>query len=386
MAQQQSEKPTDSFSDTGELVGESEAFLQVVESIRQVAPTNITVLITGESGTGKEMFARAIHEMSSRRDKSLFTVNCGAIPEGILESELFGHEKGSFTGAVEMRKGYFELANEGTLFLDEIGEMPLSTQVKLLRVLEEKEFMRVGGTKIQRVDVRLLAATNRDLETSVKKGEFRDDLFYRINAVKIVIPPLRERKKDIRPLTIRFAEEVCKTNHIQFEGFTEDGFDFMQNYAWPGNIRELRNVVERIIILEKGRLIDRAMLEVHIGKEIESNRNLPVIAHKTSDQAERELIYRVLLDIRMAVEDIHSFILGQPTRTYNGTNLGSPFQAEVTTQTSPLPDDERPLKEIEKIHIEKTLDRFGGNRRKAAKSLGIGERTLYRKLKEYGLD
>jgi len=386
MAQQQSEKPTDSFSDTGELVGESAAFLQVMESIRQVAPTNITVLITGESGTGKEMIARAIHEMSSRRDKSLFTVNCGAIPEGILESELFGHEKGSFTGAVEMRKGYFELANEGTLFLDEIGEMPLSTQVKLLRVLEEKEFMRVGGTKIQRVDVRLLAATNKDLETSVKKGEFRNDLFYRINAVKIVIPPLRERKKDIRPLTIRFAEEVCKTNHIQFEGFTEDGFDFMQNYAWPGNIRELRNVVERIIILEKGRLIDRAMLEVHIGKEIESSRNLPVIAHKTSDQAERELIYRVLLDIRMAVEDIHSFILGQPTRTYNGTNLRSPFQAEVRTQTSPLPDDERTLNEIEKIHIEKTLDRFGGNRRKAAKSLGIGERTLYRKLKEYGLD
>ena len=386
MAQQQSKKSTDSSSYTGELVGESEAFLQVVESIRQVAPTNITVLITGESGTGKEMIARAIHEMSSRPTKSLFTVNCGAIPEGILESELFGHEKGSFTGAVEMRKGYFELANEGTLFLDEIGEMPLSTQVKLLRVLEEKEFMRVGGTKIQRVDVRLLAATKRDLETSVKKGEFRNDLFYRLNAVKIVIPPLRERKKDIRPLTIRFAEEVCKTNHIQFEGFTEDGFDFMQNYAWPGNIRELRNVVERIIILEKGRLIDRALLEVHIGKEIESNRNLPVIAHKTSDQAERELIYRVLLEIRMAVEDIHSFILGQPTRTYNGTNLGSPYQAEVTTQTSPLPDDERTLKEIEKNHIEKSLDRFGGNRRKAAKSLGIGERTLYRKLKEYGLD
>ena len=160
----------------------------------------------------------------------------------------------------------------------------------------------------------------------------------------------------------------------------------MENYTWPGNIRELRNVVERIIILEKGRRIDRAMLEAHIGKEIESNLNLPVIAHKTSDQAERELIYRVLLDIRMAVEDIHTFILGQPARTYNGTNLRSPFQAEVTTQTSPLPDDERTLKEIEKIHIEKTLDRCGGNRRKAAKSLGIGERTLYRKLKEYGLD
>ena len=372
----------ESLRETLGLLGKSEPFLQVMEIIKQVAPTNITVLITGESGTGKEMFARAVHQLSPRREKPLLTVNCGAIPEGILESELFGHEKGSFTGAVETRKGYFEVADGGILFLDEIGEMPLGTQVKLLRVLEEKEFMRVGGTKIQRVDVRVLAATNKNLEISVNKGEFRKDLFYRLNAVKILIPPLRERKEDIRPLTIHFAEEICKTNHIQFQGFTEDAFKFLEENSWPGNIRELRNVVERIIILEKGRKVNRKTLEVHIGREIEHDRNLPVIVHKTADQAERELIYRVLLDIRIVVEEIRSLILG-----HHPQGIQSQFQAEVTPEaTLHQEDHDLNLKNMEKQQIEKALEMLNGNRRKAAKALGIGERTLYRKLKEYGLE
>jgi len=215
------------------LIGESESFLQVVESIKQVAPTNITVLITGESGTGKEMVAKAIHQLSNRKDKPLLSVNCGAIPEGILESELFGHEKGSFTGASETRKGYFEAADGGTLFLDEIGEMPLNTQVKLLRVLEEKEFMRVGGARQIQVDVRLLAATNKNLEIAVEKNLFRKDLFYRLNAVNIYVPPLRQRKADIRPLTLQFTENVCKENNIIFQGFTPDALQYLERTS-PG--------------------------------------------------------------------------------------------------------------------------------------------------------
>jgi len=368
------------------LIGKSEAFLQVIESIRQVAPTNITVLITGESGTGKEMIAKAIHQLSTRKEKPLLTVNCGAIPEGILESELFGHEKGSFTGAVETRKGYFELSDGGTLFLDEIGEMPTGTQVKLLRVLEEKEFMKVGGSRVQHVDVRVLAATNRDLEIAVKKGEFRKDLFYRLNAVKINAPPLRERKEDIRLLAERFAQDVCKTNNIAFEGFSEEAFSFLEGRLWPGNIRELRNVIERIIVLEKGRLVDRAMLLNHVGETVETDRNLPVVVHKTTDQAERELIYRALLDIRMAVEDIHTHLLGHRPQTVDSAGFRFRPDAEVTTQTDVPTDEELSLKDVERTAIEKALNRFDGNRRKAARALGIGERTLYRKLKEYGLE
>ncbi len=369
------------------LIGKSESFLQVLESIKQVAPTNITVLITGESGTGKEMVARAIHKLSPRKDKPLFTVNCGAIPEGILESELFGHEKGSFTGAVETRKGYFELADRGTIFLDEIGEMPLGTQVKLLRVLEEKEFMRVGGTRTIRVDVRVLAATNKDLEIAVNKGEFRKDLFYRLNAVRIFIPPLRKRKEDIRLLAIHFAEEVCLTNNISFQGFTEDAFKFMENCSWPGNIRELRNLIERIIILEKGGLIDRSTLEKHIGEKVEPSPNLPVIVHKTTDQAERELIYRTLLDIKMMIEELRSFILGNTSQILRGNNFNLPIQNEIRPKTEQSGSEEIfALRKIEKIQIEKALKYYKGNRRKAAKALGIGERTLYRKLKEYNIE
>jgi DNA-binding NtrC family response regulator len=366
------------------LIGRSEAFLQTWELIKQVAPTQITVLITGESGTGKEMIARTLHALSPRKEKPLITVNCGAIPEGILESELFGHEKGSFTGATETRKGYFEVADGGTLFLDEIGEMPLGTQVKLLRVLEEMEFMRVGGNRVQRVDVRVIAATNKDLEIAVQRKEFRRDLFYRLNAVRIWVPPLRNRKADIRPLTLNLAESVCRDNKIQFAGFTDDAFEHMENYSWPGNIRELRNTVERVIILEKGQKIDRALLESHLGEGFVSERNLPVATHKTTDQAERELIYRALLDIRVAVEEVRRLLLENRTFRLPVASADTKHESIEDAHTAELQDFN--LDGIEKQQIIKALDRFTGNRRKAAKALGIGERTLYRKLKEYGIE
>ena len=382
MAQKPNTNHDFSLQKTLGLIGSSEPFVQVLESIKQVAPTNITVLITGESGTGKEMIARAIHELSPRKEKPMLTVNCGAIPEGILESELFGHEKGSFTGASETRKGYFELADHGTLFLDEIGEMPLGTQVKLLRVLEEKEFMRVGGSKITQADVRVLAATNRDLEIAVKRGEFRKDLFYRLNAVKINVPPLRKRKSDIRPLAILFAEQVCRENNIRFQGFTEDAFEFMETYSWPGNIRELRNMIERIIILEKGQMIDKSLLETHLTKDMELDRNLPVVLPKSSEQTERELMYRALIDIRLAIEELRSLIVGQSPQKIEKIGFQEPLRTDVPTHA----EEEMTLKEMEKIQIEKALERYRRNRRKAARALGIGERTLYRKLKEYGLE
>ena len=246
------------------MIGNSEPIQQVLENIKQVAPTNITVLIVGESGSGKEMVAKAIHQQSKRSGSPMITVNCGAIPEGILESELFGHEKGSFTGATETRKGYFEVADGGTLFLDEIGEMPLGTQVKLLRVLEEREFMRVGGSKVIQTDVRVIAATNRDLEKAIRNETFRKDLYYRLNTVKIVIPPLRARKDDIRALTDYFTQITCENNNMECVHFTEDAYQLLEDYSWPGNIRELRNVVERTIILETDQIVDRSLLEKHI--------------------------------------------------------------------------------------------------------------------------
>jgi DNA-binding NtrC family response regulator len=367
------------------LIGRSEAFLQAWELIKQVAPTQITVLITGESGTGKEMVARTLHELSPRREKPLIPVNCGAIPEGILESELFGHEKGSFTGATETRKGYFEVADGGTLFLDEIGEMPLGTQVKLLRVLEEMEFMRVGGSRVLHVDVRVIAATNKDLEIAVQRREFRKDLFYRLNAVRIWIPPLRDRKADIRPLIGHFADAVCRVNGIQFAGFSEDAYSLLESYSWPGNIRELRNVVERAIILEKGHRIERALLEPHLGEGPEFERNLPVATHKSSDQAEREIIYRALLDIRVAVEEVRRLLLENKTPRLADAALDPRHEPIEDARTSELRRDYS-LDGVEKQQILRTLDRFAGNRRKTARALGIGERTLYRKLKEYGID
>jgi DNA-binding NtrC family response regulator len=374
----------DQVLDSLNLRSRSESFLQVLETIRQVAPSQITVLITGESGSGKEFVARAIHQMSPRRDAPLISVNCGAIPQGILESELFGHEKGSFTGASDTHKGYFEQAEGGTIFLDEIGEMPPATQVRLLRALEEKEFLRVGGTRVIKVDVRVLAATNKDLEDTVRRGEFRNDLFYRLNAVNIKVPPLRRRREDIRHLSLYFAQQICRENDIEFQGFSDNAWEIMEQYNWPGNIRELRNVVERLVILEKGKKIDREMLLSHLHREHETDRNLPMVVHKSSDQAERELIYRALLDLRVIVEEIRSHLLNRSSGTPHTPprDLNPEIIPDVDSSGGLPPS----LKDIEKEHIERVLRRFQGNRRKAAQALGIGERTLYRKLKEYDLE
>ena len=387
MAQIKNSDSSDAVLDRLNLIGQSSLYQQLLESVQQIAPTNITVLITGESGTGKDVIARAIHELSPRRENPLFTVNCGAIPEGILESELFGHEKGSFTGASEQRKGYFELSDKGTLFLDEIGEMPLGTQVKLLRVLEDKTFMRVGGSQPIKVDVRVLAATNKNLESAVRNGEFRKDLFFRLNAIKIEIPPLRKRVEDIRPLAIHFAREVCLENNIKFRGFSDEAFLFLENHNWPGNIRELKNLVERVIILEKGQRIRKDMLEAHVQQQIPADRNLPVIVNKTAEQAERELIYRSLLDIRWLVEDLRNIILGRSSVPGDEIHVDTPQEKNIHSKVNPV-NESQPLtlKEIEKIEIEKALEKYKGNRRRVARVLGIGERTLYRKLKEYDLE
>jgi len=376
------------------IIGQSQAIQQIFQTIALVAPTQISALVIGESGTGKELVAKAIHTESSRSDKPLVIVNCGAIPEGILESELFGHEKGAFTGAVGARKGYFELAHEGAIFLDEIGEMPLATQVKLLRVLETGDFMRVGGVKGQHVDVRVIAATNKDLENEVQMGNFRQDLFYRLNAISIRIPPLKERRQDIHLLVDKMAANFTKENHIEFAGFTNGAYQVLENYDWPGNVRELKNVVESMIILEKGNIIDDQRILKYV-KPVSygPSRNLPVPTNRSSEQVEREFIYHALLDLKNEIvklrEDIYQFMYtdAQPKSLpyYSevaSKNLRDDYTAEVNESASIV---DKTLDEVEKLLINRALEKTNGNKRKAAKSLGISERTLYRKINDYEL-
>ena len=383
-------------SDEMGIIGNSPVIQQIRAIIQQIAPTNIPVLILGESGSGKELVARAIHQHSTRSKNRMIIVNCGAIPEGILESELFGHQRGAFTGAVESRKGYFELADGGTLFLDEIGEMPLETQVKVLRVLEDKEFLRVGGSTPQKVDVRIIAATNRDLGAAVKEGEFRLDLYYRINAVKIVLPPLRKREEDIPLLVKKFAKEICAENHIDFKGFTPEALKAFQEYSWPGNIRELKNFVQMIIILEKGESITRKMVYEHFGQQETVDRNLLVPLNIPTDKAERELIYRVLLELRSEIAQIKDFlfsnlpashkVLPSSLPVWTGPVRNSRIPVEEATIV-PETDNKIPtLEKAEKELILRALDKSNWNKRKAAKLLDISERTLYRKIKEYDFD
>ncbi|GIT10058.1 MAG: hypothetical protein CM1200mP31_2270 [Candidatus Neomarinimicrobiota bacterium] len=281
------------------IVGESEEINQVLEMVSQVAGVDISVLINGESGTGKELVAKAIHTASMRSSKDLIIVNCGAIPEGIIESELFGHKKGAYTDASESRKGYFETANKGTIFLDEIGDMPLETQVKVLRVLETGEYMRVGDSISKKTDTRVIAATNKDLAKLVKEGKFRQDLYYRLKTVTINLPALRHRKNDIRLLVERFALQFSRTNKIKYKGFTPEAIKVIQKFDWPGNVRELRNFIESILILEKGERITAEIIEKQLQNEkmmeFSDNPALPVVVNQNPDQAERELILRQLL-------------------------------------------------------------------------------------------
>ena len=365
------------------IVGESVAMKEIAEVVRQVAPTDITVLITGESGVGKEVVARAIHASSARAGKPLISVNAGAIPEGIIESELFGHERGSFTGASEQRKGYFELADGGTLFLDEIGELPLSAQVKFLRILENGDYQRVGSSVPRSVNVRVIAATNKDLEYEVRQKHFRADLFYRLRSVNIVIPPLRQRPEDIPALALHFAEEASSRGGIQFGGIAPAAMERLKQYSWPGNVRELRNMIESLMVLQRGARIEPADLEGHLREQHATGdeRSLPVPIGKSIEQAERELILRALLDIKGNILDLKNLLV---SRSSPADNSRAPAHDPMAVR----PAHEQPslsLEEMERKMIAEALDRYKGNRRVAARSLNISERTLYRKIKEYGL-
>ena len=359
------------------IVGQSPEIQEIVDVVRQVAPTDITVLISGESGVGKEVIMNALHSASKRATKALVTVNCGAIPEGLIESELFGHEKGSFTSAMDTRKGYFEIADGGTIFLDEIGETPLGTQVKLLRVLENGEFMRVGASVPRKADVRVIAATNKNLEYEVQQKRFRPDLYFRLRSVNIYVPPLRNRKEDIPLLVEHVIKEFTEKNHIAFEGFTNEATEVLLNYDWPGNVRELRNVLESMVVLENGRRITGDGVRKYLQTQrIESgDRNLPVRSTRTVEQAERELIYRALLDLKTNIIELKE-ILAQPPPGTNGSN-GHKEVVEVNGGLS--------LDEMERRMIRNALERHRGNRRLAAKELNISERTLYRKIKDLKL-
>ncbi len=374
------------------IIGQSEAIHQIFETVEQVAPSNISILIVGESGTGKELVARAIHESSNRADKPMIIVNAGAIPEGIIESELFGHEKGAFTGAIGTRKGFFETANGGTVLLDEIGEMPLNAQVKILRILEGNEFSRVGSSVTKKTDVRIIAATNRELEREVRNGNFRQDLYYRLRAVTINIPPLRSRKEDIPLLSRKFAQDFSRDNHIEFEGFDESAVQVLQDYPWPGNVRELKNLIESIILLEKGGLITKDSVLKYLDFYDNGERNLPIPVNRPTEQVEREFIYRALLDMKSEISQLRELILTKlfPPRRLKSWDAEHPIihpeEAELIEDDGQGEAKVMPsVKEVEKKLIEETLMKFDGNKRKAATSLDISERTLYRKIKEYDL-
>jgi DNA-binding NtrC family response regulator len=369
------------------IIGTSIEMQEIVNTILQVAPTDITVLITGESGVGKEIIAKAIHTASKRADRAMVTVNCGAIPEGIIESELFGHEKGAFTGATDQRKGYFELADGGTIFLDEIGELPLGTQVKFLRVLENGEFMRVGSSKTRQVDVRIIAASNRNLEQSVHTKTFRADLFFRLRTVNIQIPPLRNHRDDISILASAFAREFCERNAIPPTTLNEETLSVLMNYSWPGNIRELRNVVESLLVMHAGGTItadDARKLLRGYSMNQHDDRNLPVVVNKTVEQAERELIYRALVDMKSDIIEIKN-LLGR-SLPVGSMPLGGGYEGSAVETTAQRDENESlTLDEMERRMIASALDKYLGNRRRAARALKISERTLYRKIKEYGL-
>lgn len=365
--------------------GNSPQVEDLLQTIAMVAPTDLSVLIIGESGTGKEVVANAVHSMSNRGNKQLISVNCGAIPEGILESELFGHEKGSFTGAVGQKKGYFEVANQGTIFLDEIGEMSLNTQVKLLRVLETSEFMRVGGTQIQKVDVRLIAATNRNLEQAVQDNEFRRDLYFRLKAITLEIPPLRKRKQDIPELVALFAKHYAEKNNISFKGFSPDAVDEMMKYEWPGNVRELRNFIETSIILNRGEVVRSDYVISSLNLRSTHSDVLPMPINKTPEQAERELIYRTLIALKLDMTELKQMFSTYLQRDVAQHNYNEMPDDTIGDEIGGNEVKPTTLSGMEREMIKDTLNKYAGSRRKTARALQISERTLYRKIKEYGL-
>jgi DNA-binding NtrC family response regulator len=389
------------------IIGDTEVMEEVLERVVQIAGVDSTVLIQGESGTGKELVARGLHALSRRRHRHFIAVNVAALPESLLESELFGHEKGSFTGAASLRKGIFELAQGGTVFLDEIGEMPLSTQTKLLRVLEEREFRRVGGEDILRVDVRVIAATNRDLREQVEVGEFRRDLYHRLNVLRITLPPLRERQEDIPRLVEQFVREFSQQHDRTFPGIDPDALRLLVDYAWPGNVRELRNLIESMVVLAHGHPIRPEDLpsEVRTGGR---RSYLPVLARPVAslDQSaaaapELEFVLRSIFDLKLDIEDLRREMDNFRYRQRRELEVSYPAGFASVPAPSPEPPVEtiprepegivvfRPgmkMHDLEREAITAALREVHGNRRRAAEMLGIGERTLYRKIKEYDLE
>ncbi|MCR5696814.1 MAG: sigma-54 dependent transcriptional regulator [Marinilabiliaceae bacterium] len=422
------------------IVGENPQLNHAVLTAMQIAPIPLPVLVVGESGTGKEFFPQIIHMLSDRKHKPYVAVNCGAIPEGTIDSELFGHEKGSFTGAVNSRKGYFEEANGGTIFLDEIGELPLQTQVKLLRVLEKGEYMRVGSSVVQTTDVRIVAATNVNLELAVQNGKFREDLYYRLNGVMIRVPALRDRREDIPALMRRFISNFAAKSRVPEVSLTPEAYEVMKNYEWPGNVRQLKHTAEQITVLAKSRTLD--IDDVHDFMPTTTIRNSQIISVDNQQKGqhfenEREILYKVLFDMRTDMQDLKKLVIELLSHVPNGTlsreaeqtvqrlyagqlpttTAVAAHQADVHAETpnvvydtpniikttvrdnsghiSPTDylekdaqniDERMDLGDYEKQLIESVLAKHHGRRQPAADELGYGVRTLFRKMKKYGID
>ncbi|MCF8373051.1 MAG: sigma-54 dependent transcriptional regulator [Bacteroidales bacterium] len=400
------------------IIGNSPLINRAIDIAVQVAPTDLSVLITGESGSGKEVFPKIIHQYSARKHESYIAVNCGAIPEGTIDSELFGHEKGSFTGAHDARKGYFEVADKGTIFLDEVGELPLSTQVRLLRVIETGEFIRVGSSKAQKTDVRVVAATNVNLMEAIYQNKFREDLFYRLNTVPITIPSLRARKEDIFLLFRKFANDFAERYRMPSIKLNEDAQRILINFKWPGNVRQLKNITEQISIIEQERNISPEALQAYL--PVSTMPNLPAIYKPVDEKtfaSEREILYQVLFDMKRDVNDLKKLVneiihhgTDDVTVREENAQLIKKFYADndqsISHDYTPRQDSYHPpqtdshiiedteeyveeslsLQDKEIELIKKALDKHKGKRKYAAQNLGISERTLYRKIKEYDID
>ena len=378
------------------IIGNSPALNRAIDVALQVAPTDLSVLITGESGVGKETFPQIIHQNSPRKHGQYIAVNCGAIPEGTIDSELFGHEKGSFTGALADRKGYFEVADGGTIFLDEVGELPTPTQARLLRVLETGEFIKVGSSKVLKTNVRIVAATNVNLTQAVAEGKFREDLFYRLSTVPITIPPLRERAEDIILLFRKFAGDCAEKYRMPAVRLDEEAKQLLISYRWPGNVRELKNVTERISVIEENRDVTASVLRQYLPNL--SVEKLPALIKQDNDQkffnSEREILYQVLFDMKKDVNElkklVHDIMSGQMQMPV--PEEPSAYAHPIHTVQAPIQEAETvveeslSLEEVEKEMIRKALERHNGRRKNAAADLKISERTLYRKIKEYDLE
>ncbi|MDX9697640.1 MAG: sigma-54 dependent transcriptional regulator [Bacteroidales bacterium] len=396
------------------IIGNSQLLNRAIDIAAQVAPTDLSVLINGESGTGKEVFPQIIHAYSSRKHGKYIPVNCGAIPEGTIDSELFGHEKGSFTGAHESRQGYFEVANNGTIFLDEVAELPMSTQVRLLRVLETGEFLRVGSSKNQKTNVRVIAATNVNLIRAIEENKFREDLYYRLNTVPIVIPPLRDRKEDIYQLFRKFASDFADRYRMPAISLDDEARNILDNYEWPGNVRQLKNITEQLSVIEEKRIINAEVLKKYLPNYYPNK--LPALyrndlVDEKTFATEREILYKVLFDMKndlnnlkklvhdlaekgtitAPVDDFDELVRNlKPSASIINTNttvktITKPEETDIE-DTEEFIEESLSLEDKEKELIIKALERHNGKRKYAAQELGISERTLYRKIKEYDIN